>query len=117
MKKIMIFIAVLCVGFTFAQKKRTLELNKATNLTEVTYYHDNNQVSQTGFYDADGKLHGEWTSYSLDGNKLASAKYENGKKVGKWFFWVNNTLQEVDYAEGVIAVSYTHLTLPTIYSV
>jgi len=35
---------------SFAQQKRDLKLNKDTNLIEVIYYHDNGQISQTGFY-------------------------------------------------------------------
>lgn len=103
MKKIIVVMLVLCVGFTYAQKDRTLKLNEEKNLIEVVYYHDNGNVSQTGFYTQDGKLHGEWFSYCQEGNKIVSAKYNNGKKVGKWFFWENSKLREVDYSNNSIS--------------
>lgn len=103
MKKLVAFLMILSVSFTYAQKERTLELNKEKNLIEVTYYHDNGEVSQTGYYTVEGKLHGEWRSYCNEGNKLIAAKYDNGKKVGKWFYWSGDTLKEVDYSNNVVA--------------
>ncbi len=93
---------MLSVSFTYAQKERSLKLNKETNLIEVVYYHDNGEVSQTGYYTADGKLDGEWFSYCKDGNKLISAKYDKGTKAGKWFYWSGNTLREVDYSNNAV---------------
>jgi antitoxin component YwqK of YwqJK toxin-antitoxin module len=103
MKKIVMLLVMLSVGFTYAQKERSLELNKETNLIEVTYYHDNGEVSQTGFYTIDGKLQGDWLSYSKEGKKIVSAKYNNGTKVGKWFYWSGDKLKEVDYSNNAIA--------------
>lgn len=94
---------MLSVTFSFAQTERVLELNKETNLIDVTYFHDNGEISQTGAYTIDGKLHGEWLSFDANGNKLVSATYENGEKVGKWFYWTNETLREVDYSNNSIA--------------
>ncbi|WP_188372951.1 toxin-antitoxin system YwqK family antitoxin [Winogradskyella haliclonae] len=103
MKKIVVIMLMLCVGFAYAQKDRTLKLNEETNLIEVVYYHDNGQISQTGFYTKEGKLHGEWYSYCQEGNKIISAKYDSGKKVGKWFYWSADKLKEVDYSNNKIA--------------
>lgn len=103
MKKGILWIALLCIGFTYAQKERDLTYNKTTNLIEVVYYHDNGTISQTGYYTADGKLHGDWYSYCKEGNKIISAKYNNGEKVGKWFYWSGDTLKEVDYSNNVVA--------------
>ena len=103
MKKILVVLVMLCVSFTYAQKERELSLDTEKDLIEVVYYHDNGQISQTGFYTKEGKLHGEWFSYCKEGNKLVSAKYDNGKKVGKWFYWNNDTLTEVDYSNNAIA--------------
>ena len=103
MKKIIGFAMMMLVTVTFAQKERTLKLNKDTNLIDVTYYHDNGVVSQIGSYTLDGKLHGEWLSFNEAGNKIVSAKYEDGTKVGKWFYWNDNTLKEVDYSNNDIA--------------
>ncbi|WP_250435467.1 toxin-antitoxin system YwqK family antitoxin [Hanstruepera flava] len=103
MKKFVFFIAFLITAVSFAQQERELKLNKDTNLIEVTYYHDNGVVSQTGYYTLDGKLQGEWLSFNAEGSKLVSANYDNGKKVGKWFYWTDKTLKEVDYSNNAIA--------------
>ncbi|NRA94324.1 MAG: nicotinic acid mononucleotide adenyltransferase [Psychroserpens sp.] len=103
MKKVC-FIALMLIGMvTYAQQERSLELNKNTDLIEVVYYHDNGAVSQTGSYTKDGKLHGEWISYCSEGNKIISARYDRGKKVGKWFYWSGDTLTEVDYSNNEVA--------------
>lgn len=103
MKKIFTIILVLSVGFTFAQEKQKVETKKDGDLTIATYYHDNGVVQQEGTFNKEGKLHGVWTSYDLQGNKLAVGNYENGRKTGKWFFWSGKTLKEVDYKNQKIA--------------
>lgn len=103
MKRIFVLVLIMCVSFSYAQKERSLKLDKEKNLIEVTYYHDNGEISQTGYYTIDGKLHGDWLSFCDEGNKIVSAKYDNGKKVGKWFYWNDNTLKEVDYSKNKIA--------------
>ena len=97
------FVALLMTVVSFAQQERDLKLNKDTNLIEVTYYHDNGVVSQTGSYTVAGKLQGEWFSFDAEGKKTVSANYDNGKKVGKWFYWNDKTLKEVDYNNNVVA--------------
>ena len=85
------------------KKREHLNLMKNTNLIEVVYYHDNGNISQTGFYTQDGKLQGEWVSYNKDGEKIVLANYENGIKVGKWLYWVDGNIKEVDYSNNAIA--------------
>jgi antitoxin component YwqK of YwqJK toxin-antitoxin module len=103
MKKIILILFAFFISMvSFAQQERVLKLNKDTNLIEVTYYHDNGVVSQSGAYTLDGKLQGEWLSFDIEGNKLVSANYDNGKKVGKWFYWNDKTLKEVDYTNNAI---------------
>lgn len=103
MKKIFAIALLLTATLSYAQKERTLKLNKETNLIEATYYHDNGTVSQTGTYTVDGELHGDWISFNVQGHKVVSATYEEGKKVGKWFYWNEDTLKEVDYTNNAIA--------------
>ena len=104
MKNNILFLFALVISVaSFAQQERALKLNKDTNLIEVMYYHDNGIVSQIGTYNLDGKLQGEWLSFDTKGNKVVSANYDNGKKVGKWFYWKGNTLKEVDYTNNAIA--------------
>jgi antitoxin component YwqK of YwqJK toxin-antitoxin module len=101
-KKFLMLFALLIGLFSFAQQERELKLNKDTNLIDVTYFHDNGVISQTGTYTLEGKLHGEWLSFDTEGKKSVSANYDNGKKVGKWFYWTDNTLTEVDYTNNAI---------------
>ena len=101
-KNVLFLVAFLIAVVSFGQQKRDLKLNKDTNLIEVVYYHDNGVVSQTGAYTLDGKLQGEWLSFDAAGNKVVSASYDNGKKVGKWFYWNDKTLKEVDYTNNAI---------------
>ncbi|RAJ15030.1 toxin-antitoxin system YwqK family antitoxin [Olleya aquimaris] len=104
MKKSILFtIALIISVVSFAQQERDLKLNKETDLIEVTYYHDNGVVSQTGYYTLDGKLQGQWLSFNTEGKKQVSANYDNGKKVGKWFYWYDTILKEVDYDNNTIA--------------
>ncbi|WP_347923082.1 nicotinic acid mononucleotide adenyltransferase [Pontimicrobium sp. SW4] len=103
MKNTIFLLAFLICAVSFGQQKRDLKFNGNNNLIDVTYYHDNGVVSQTGAYTLDGKLQGEWLSFNAQGKKTVSANYDNGKKVGKWFYWNNETLKEVDYNENVIA--------------
>ena len=103
MKNLIVVAVLLFTTISFAQKERALELNKDTNLIDVVYYHDNGMISQTGSYTKDGKLQGDWLTYDISGNKTVFAQYDNGKKVGKWFYWNDNTLKEVDYTRNTIA--------------
>lgn len=97
MKRILLIALFFGFSHSYSQENRTIEFNKEKDLYEVVYYHDNGNISQTGFYNKDGKLHGNWYSYCQEGNKIVSALYDNGVKVGKWFYWEDSTLREVDY--------------------
>jgi len=103
MKNYVLFFTFLITAVSFAQTERELKLNDETNVIDVTYYHDNGVVSQTGSYTLDGKLQGTWLSFNTAGEKIVSANYDNGKKVGKWFYWSSKTLKEVDYSNNDIA--------------
>lgn len=88
---------------TFAQQKKEVKLNKETNLIEATYYHENGEISQKGTFDLAGKLHGEWISYNDVGDKLSKGNYEKGVKTGKWLFWEDGKIKEVEFNDNVIA--------------
>ena len=103
MKRTMLLCALIISMISYAQQERVLKLNKDTNLIDVIYYHDNGVISQTGSYTLDGKLQGEWLSFNAEGKKVVSANYDNGLKVGKWFYWNDETLKEVDYSNNKIA--------------
>ena len=97
-KAISTLLMVILMSFTlFAQTENTLvKTEKVGDLEKVTIFYDSGELHQVG-YMLKGKLHGEWKSFDKDGNKLAKATYEKGNKVGKWFFWNNEILSEVDY--------------------
>ena len=101
MKKILVAIAVVFSATMMAQDvKPTFE--KQGDLVKGIFFHDNGEIRQQGFY-KDGKLHGEWKSYDTDGKKIAMGQYNKGVKTGKWFFWNNEKLSEVNYTDNTIA--------------
>jgi antitoxin component YwqK of YwqJK toxin-antitoxin module len=102
MKNIFTILIMLSVTFTFAQEKQKSEVKKDGDLTIATYFYDNGEVSQEGTFNAEGKLHGTWTSYDTNGKKVTIGNYINGKKTGKWLFWSGNTLREVDFIDSKI---------------
>ncbi len=101
MKKYVIIAVLLVSGLTFAQNKAP-KLENVNGLVKATYYYENGQVEQEGFF-KDGKLDGTWTSYNENGSKKAVAEYTNGEKTGKWFFYNQNSIAEVNYSNGAIA--------------
>ncbi|SFZ90619.1 hypothetical protein SAMN05428642_1011041 [Flaviramulus basaltis] len=104
MKNILILAIALFTTVAFAQKEKTLTLNKETNLIDAVYYHDNGEVSQIGSFTLDGKLDGKWISYDNKGNKLVAAFYDNGKKVGKWIHWIDGNKKVVSYTDNVASL-------------
>jgi antitoxin component YwqK of YwqJK toxin-antitoxin module len=101
MKKYAIIAVLLVSGLTFAQNSAP-KLEDVNGLVKATYYYDNGQVEQEGFF-KDGKLEGTWVSYNENGSKKAVAEYTNGEKTGKWFFYNQNTVAEVNYSNGAVA--------------
>lgn len=100
MKNIIITATLLISSLMFAQKVEP-KFEAVDNMVKATYYHDNGQVKQEGFY-LDGKLHGEWISYNESGVKQTIGEYNKGSKVGKWFFWNTDKLSEVDFSDSRI---------------
>lgn len=104
MKKILALILTLSMSFAFAQKDgKKVEITKNGDLTSATYFYADGSVEQQGTFNKEGQLHGVWISYDRVGNKTAIANYANNKKVGKWLFWTNNKLREVEYVDSRIA--------------
>ncbi len=104
MKKIVLLMMfIIPLSGVYAQQKKEQHLNKETNLIEVTYYHNNDQISQQGTFNLEGKLHGKWISYDEQGVKIAEGSYENGIKTGKWYFWSDDKVKEIIYDKNSIA--------------
>lgn len=102
-KLIAVMVLSLVTSLTYAQKEREVKLNKETNLVEATYFHDNGKVSQEGTFNLDGKLHGNWISFDEEGVKISEGSYSNGIKTGKWLFWNDGAVKEVEFSNNVIA--------------
>jgi antitoxin component YwqK of YwqJK toxin-antitoxin module len=100
MKNIFIATLLMLSGVFYAQEVKP-KYEVVNNMVKATYYHDNGQIKQEGFY-LDGKLHGKWTSYTESGSKQTMGEYESGAKVGKWFFWNDKSLSEVDFSKNKI---------------
>ena len=105
MKKYMTIGALLISGLLLASHPPKHEV--AGDLVKSTYYHDNGTVSQEGFY-KNGKVHGEWVSYSDKGERTAVASYNEGVKTGKWVFWNKEALNEVVYTDSRVASVKTY---------
>lgn len=104
MKKTLLIIAILFISTaSLAQAEQDLKLNEETNLIEATYFHANGQISQKGTFNLEKKLHGEWISYNEAGRIITVGLYRNGFKTGKWLFWANDILKEVEYDNNAIA--------------
>ena len=101
MKKILIIGAILISGLTFAQAAKPV-LEQVGDLVKATYYYENGQIQQQGHF-KDGKLEGSWVAYDMNGNKKSIGDYSNGEKTGKWFFWNDKSLSEVDYSNSRVA--------------
>jgi len=104
MKKCILVLAVLFLSApVFAQVNNNVKYEKKGDVTVATYFYEDGKIQQQGTFNKDGKLHGTWTSYDVNGDKLAVGHYTNGMKTGKWFFWTDESLKEVDYVASRIA--------------
>ncbi len=101
MKLVTILLALtFSLGMSAQDNKPTFE--KKGDLTKATYFHDNGEIAQTGYF-LEGKLHGQWKMFDETGKKIAKGNYEMGKRTGKWFFWEGEVLKEVDFTDNRIA--------------
>ena len=105
MKRYLIAVALVFSGMIYAQDSKPV-LEPFGKKVKATYFYDNGQVQQEGYFE-NGKLEGYWVSYNEDGTKNASGFYKEGAKVGKWFFWKDVNLSEVDYSNNAIAMVKT----------
>lgn len=86
---------LLFIGLSFAQKVEP-KFEKQNELTKATYFYDNGDIKEIGFFKND-KLEGKWVSYNNEGEITTIANYINGKKEGKWFVVANDTIKELTY--------------------
>ena len=104
MKNLVLIVMVLVFSFpALAQETQKRELVKNGDIIEAKVFYDNGIVSQEGQYNLDGTLQGTWISYDTNGNKTAVANYNNGEKVGTWYFYEGDVLKEVKYSNSKVA--------------
>ncbi|WP_233494460.1 toxin-antitoxin system YwqK family antitoxin [Mesonia sp. K7] len=101
MKNLLCIAALLIGSIAMAQEVKP-KFEKSDDLIKGTYYYEDGTVKQEGTYNLEGKLHGDWVMYNQKGEKTAVAKYQNGEKAGKWLFWENQELTEVNYNDSRI---------------
>ena len=98
-----IFIVLVFIGTAvYAQTSIHPKFEVEANVISATYFHDNGAIQQQGTFNKKGKLDGLWVSYNDNGVKLSQGNYDKGIKTGKWFFWTENSLKEVDYNDSRI---------------
>ena len=100
MKNITIIVALMISMVTFAQEVKP-KFEKEGKMVKATYFHDNGEIAQTGYL-KDNKLHGQWFMYDANGKKIATGKYVDGTREGKWLFWRGDVLREVDFVDNRI---------------
>ena len=108
MKRIAAILMILSVGFVYAQNDNKTKYEQKGDLVEATIYNDDGQLEQHGFF-KDKKLHGTWTYFNVEGEKITIGNYENGIKTGKWLIKDNGVVKEVNYVNGKV-VKVTKLT-------
>ncbi|MFK5959679.1 MAG: membrane-binding protein [Lutibacter sp.] len=88
----------------FSQEQKVDYKKVDDNMVRATYYFvDNNSVvEREGFFNKEGKLHGSWINYDMEGNKTVIANYKDGKKDGVWTYFKNDKINIVTYKENKI---------------
>ena len=74
---------------------------------KATYYHENGMVAQQGYF-LNEELHEEWNMFDNNGQLIAKGKYQMGKRTGKWFFYDQQGVKEVDYKDNKIVNVVKH---------
>ncbi|MBT27412.1 MAG: nicotinic acid mononucleotide adenyltransferase [Flavobacteriaceae bacterium] len=92
--------------FSFINAQEKINVNEFNSVVEIEIYHDNGEVYQKGFL-KNNKLHGKLESYDYSGNLVVLGEFKNGKKKGKWLFWNDNKLTEVNFKNNRIISSQT----------
>lgn len=98
----LLFIASLMVVMSTQAQDVAPSYEKVGDLVKVTNFYEDGSIKEQGFYN-NKIITGTWTTYDRKGEKTAIAKYENGKKVGKWFMWSKDGLKEIDFKNNTIA--------------
>ncbi|WP_111706966.1 hypothetical protein [Lutibacter citreus] len=99
MKNLLNLILLLFCVTAFAQEQKVDYKKTENNLVKATYYFTDNAsiVEREGYFNKEGKLHGIWTNYDVNGNKTTIASYKNGTKDGVWTYIKKDKINLVTY--------------------
>ena len=94
---------IFILTFTFAGLNAQQEqvVSQEENTPEIVIYGDNGNQLNEG-YIKNNKLHGYWAGYNKQDNTLSYGKYDQGEKVGKWYFWSEGNLRRVNYNNSIL---------------
>ena len=95
-------VSLFIITSLFSQNYNKKKVEKVGNLYEMTIYYDNGNIMQHGFLTKDNKLHASWESYNEDGSRKCVATYDNGVKVGIWYYWYSTKKTKVVYKNNKI---------------
>ena len=105
--KIFIIMLALVFSASLTAQENMPTYEDLGDMVKATYYHDNGEVAQVGFY-LDEKLHDKWEMFNEEGKKIAMGHYHMGKRTGKWFFWNQEGLKEVDFVDNKVVNVVKH---------
>ena len=104
-------LTLFIFAFAFGQEQtQQPKIEAIGDLFRVTVYYENGQIMQKGFMTKDNKLHASWESFYPNGNRKCVATYDQGDKVGVWFYWHMDRKTKVTYEKNRI-VSVEELDL------
>jgi antitoxin component YwqK of YwqJK toxin-antitoxin module len=94
---------IFILTFTFAGLNAQQEkvVSQEENTPEIVIYGDNGNQLNEG-YIKNNKLHGYWAGFNKKDNTLSFGKYDQGEKVGKWYFWSEGNLRRVNYNNSIL---------------
>jgi hypothetical protein len=102
MKNFLILIAIFFFSVCSYGQENIKKVVPVGDLYEVTIYYPNGNIMQHGFLNKEQKLHASWESYFQDGSRKCVASYDNGNKVGVWFYWKDGIKTMVTYKDNKI---------------
>jgi len=86
----------------FAQEDKNIKIEQVGDLYKVTTYYENGQIMQQGFLSKENKLHASWVSFNENGSRKCVATYDNGIKIGTWFYFDKKIKTKVIYQNNKI---------------
>lgn len=97
MKKIVLTLIALVFALQLGiSQEKAPSFEKQGDLVKATYYFDNGQVKEVGFFKGE-KLHHQWVTYNQEGNITMVAFYNEGLKDGNWYVVDGDAIKKITY--------------------